>query len=840
MSLIPKKFLKYSTTEAFQTDLRAGNISDKSIVFVTEAGNEFIYAQGTYFYGSFSASDAEELIEQVVQANYVVVTTLNSTPDETTTTCIIDGETYTFKVGDEVRVLDSTLGDESTDYYVYYKLYNLKNNGTVATWGEAGSGGGGGMMGTINVNLEAYVNNAKTAGSELIGVQATLVNTSDSVTVDTKTLTSGTVLVFDNVTPMKNYSISVTSIANYTQPATQTITELGIGTTVTKTFSYKADQYTVNIVSNQGTDESISGAKVTYNGTEYGNGATFKVVEGTSVSPSASAMSDITGYAKSISTSNKVITATYSTTRVYLNMVGNNSGTEGPAPSGAKGTVAYSGGASQVLSNNSTYAKVPTGTQFTVTYSPVNNYTTPATYSGTATNASLTVTKAVYQSGTFTLYFSVSDNDSSALAQASASVKVNDGSAVTLTNSNNTITGLNDGDVVSITAGAIEGYATPSINNVTMQNGTGSATAAYLTTIYHVSLTSNQTNDSTISAKTVSLSYVYAGTTVTKTDLGGDGQTSDVKVPSIGLTSGPTLGNVDVTGYTSSVGSTGQNFVVAYTTELLTVNLTADSGTPDLSGVTITVINTSTSQTIATATGSLTNQKIPSGTSYKVSVSGNITGYATPSDSATYSASNGTNASRSITMTYEEVKDMVDLGLPSGVKWCNHNIGGTNPEDYGYYFSWGNVEGHAKGSGYNFNSSTYNSTPGHSLTGNIAVGDTYDIARNVMGSPWRLPTRVEFKELYDNTDSEWVSNYNNTGVAGRKFMKKSDHSVYIFFPACGFYNGTALSYEGTYGFYWSSTFYSSSDAYYLNFDSSNVYPEYFNLRYYGFSGRAVQ
>ena len=61
MSLIPKKFLTYSTVTAFQSDLGAGNISDKSIVFVTESGKEFIYAQGTYFYGSFSKADGDAL-----------------------------------------------------------------------------------------------------------------------------------------------------------------------------------------------------------------------------------------------------------------------------------------------------------------------------------------------------------------------------------------------------------------------------------------------------------------------------------------------------------------------------------------------------------------------------------------------------------------------------------------------------------------------------------------------------------------------------------------------------------------------------------------------------------
>ena len=71
-------------------------------------------------------------------------------------------------------------------------------------------------------------------------------------------------------------------------------------------------------------------------------------------------------------------------------------------------------------------------------------------------------------------------------------------------------------------------------------------------------------------------------------------------------------------------------------------------------------------------------------------------------------------------------------------------------------------------------------------------------------------------------------------------MKKSDHSVFIFFPAAGDYNGSSLSGSGSGGYYWSSSWYSSSIGYYLYFNSGNVDPQNYNNRYYGFSVRAVQ
>lgn len=36
----------------------------------------------------------------------------------------------------------------------------------------------------------------------------------------------------------------------------------------------------------------------------------------------------------------------------------------------------------------------------------------------------------------------------------------------------------------------------------------------------------------------------------------------------------------------------------------------------------------------------------------------------------------------------------VDLGLPSGTRWANMNVGAASPEDYGLYFAWGETVGY--------------------------------------------------------------------------------------------------------------------------------------------------
>ena len=196
----------------------------------------------------------------------------------------------------------------------------------------------------------------------------------------------------------------------------------------------------------------------------------------------------------------------------------------------------------------------------------------------------------------------------------------------------------------------------------------------------------------------------------------------------------------------------------------------------------------------------------------------------------------------------------VDLGLPSGTLWAKGNIisdgnGGYKigaETDYGAYFSWGNIAPHFSTNGSTFddsydfgtsNSGPYASTPGMSVSANIPSNDViHDAALALLGSHWHLPTNENFQELYDNTDKEFTT---INGVKGWKFMKKTDYSVYVFFPAAGLGLGTSLSYRGLGGYYWLSSWYSADRAYMIRFDTSSVSRQYDNYRYFGFSVRAV-
>ena len=188
--------------------------------------------------------------------------------------------------------------------------------------------------------------------------------------------------------------------------------------------------------------------------------------------------------------------------------------------------------------------------------------------------------------------------------------------------------------------------------------------------------------------------------------------------------------------------------------------------------------------------------------------------------------------------------EFVDLGLPSGTLWATRNLGAETPEDYGYYFSWGNVVGRKpNGTTFDYNWGTdnngnYASTPGAALTGYIPTNMDYDAVQRYMGGSCKMPTKTQFAELFNSsyTTNEWTT---KNGVNGRLVTSKINGNS-IFFPAAGYGNGTSLINAGSGGSYWSCSLYSSANGYSLYFRSSLVNPQDNGSKFYGFSVRAVQ
>ena len=194
--------------------------------------------------------------------------------------------------------------------------------------------------------------------------------------------------------------------------------------------------------------------------------------------------------------------------------------------------------------------------------------------------------------------------------------------------------------------------------------------------------------------------------------------------------------------------------------------------------------------------------------------------------------------------------EYVDLGLPSGLKWAKCNVGAEKETDYGYHFMWGSTKPNTAyectwvNTPFNGGASSYNETYFNSVKDTVApngiLAKEYDAASQVMGNDWRMPTEAEIKELFDNTDNEWVEDYNGSGVNGRKFTSKTDTSKYIFIPAAGLCGGGSVYNVGGDGNVWSSSLYTSNpyDAWNLYFNSGGC-GMYYGSRYFGRSVRGV-
>ena len=124
--------------------------------------------------------------------------------------------------------------------------------------------------------------------------------------------------------------------------------------------------------------------------------------------------------------------------------------------------------------------------------------------------------------------------------------------------------------------------------------------------------------------------------------------------------------------------------------------------------------------------------------------------------------------------------EYVDLGLPSGLKWATCNVGATSPEQPGNRYGWGNDNPDC----------TYEDKshyPCNNPPQNIS-GTQYDVARKIMGMPWRMPTKKEFQELIDCCSME-LGVINNT--KGYFFISRKNANK-IFLPFCT----TTAAYNG--------------------------------------------
>jgi len=166
----------------------------------------------------------------------------------------------------------------------------------------------------------------------------------------------------------------------------------------------------------------------------------------------------------------------------------------------------------------------------------------------------------------------------------------------------------------------------------------------------------------------------------------------------------------------------------------------------------------------------------------------------------------------------ENGRGYVDMGLPSGTLWSIFNMGADSPEGYGDYYQWGGMTAWQSGDVWatpenNGASIRYYSAPYYDdvnkvftkyneVDGLTELELMDDVAYQLWGDHWHMPSNDQFKELFnaDNTDQTWFEDYRGTGIAGMQLTSKHTGAT-IFFPANGYHYGETIETDRVIGYY---------------------------------------
>ncbi len=189
----------------------------------------------------------------------------------------------------------------------------------------------------------------------------------------------------------------------------------------------------------------------------------------------------------------------------------------------------------------------------------------------------------------------------------------------------------------------------------------------------------------------------------------------------------------------------------------------------------------------------------------------------------------------------------------NGPYWAECNVGATTPEEYGYYFWWGDTVGYTRSGGAwrdhsmlpGYTNVTWVSSTGEPMsstpfssstcptcgkdnlalltegyidsTGNLVAA--HDAATAHLGAPWRMPTKAEIDDLVSNCAADPIT---TNGVSGILVTGRGDYADRsIFLPVSGRGSNSSLTAPGLNGYYWSSSPYPDNSEYacQLNYDT---------------------
>ena len=178
------------------------------------------------------------------------------------------------------------------------------------------------------------------------------------------------------------------------------------------------------------------------------------------------------------------------------------------------------------------------------------------------------------------------------------------------------------------------------------------------------------------------------------------------------------------------------------------------------------------------------------------------------------------------------IKNTVDLGLPSGTCWRKYNLGcdielleynpeKTKPENWcGDYYAWGELKPKSKYTPNTYKFGKINRWTGEKSSMDMSkynkstdwtfeLEDSDDVAKQILGENWCIPSVDDYEELVNNTTQKFARNYDGVNnLNGMIFIGQNKNSIFI--PLSGEWDdiiGGRINesiIDKNYGYFWLS------------------------------------
>ena len=222
-----------------------------------------------------------------------------------------------------------------------------------------------------------------------------------------------------------------------------------------------------------------------------------------------------------------------------------------------------------------------------------------------------------------------------------------------------------------------------------------------------------------------------------------------------------------------------------------------------------------------------------------------------------------TSSDTDISANWTPTRSTIATGSLSSSTWTNDK---TTPYSYDpgdvYYYTSGSTSddttysslsactsaGHSEGDCAHYHAGNYyNWTAAVAMNGSSSYTANYNnVNQSICPAGWRLPVGMTAA----STSGDYANLIYSAGIVSAKSTSTSSQSYAtngfvniraepLWFVRSGYVYSGALNDAGSYGYYWSSSVYSSNSAYSLYFGSSRVYPQSRSDRYNGNSVRCV-